>query len=615
MIGTLLGKRYKILEQLGGGGMAVVYKGQDTLLNRLVTVKVLRSEFTSDEDFVNRFRREAQAVARLSHPNIVSIYDVGEENETYYLVMEFVDGDNLKNLIRKQGTISVLQAIQFAAQICDALEHAHENGIVHRDIKPHNILITRSGRAKLTDFGIARESTAATMTQTDAIVGSVHYLSPEQARGETAGPMSDLYSLGVVLYEMVTGILPFHGDTPISIALKHIQTSPVPPSSLNPAVSPEVDKIIGRAMAKNPDDRYRTAGEMRAGLSVLQNGWTDDATRVIKRDEFATRLMSKGKELPWVKKVKRRSYKWLWAVLIMLILFGGAFAALRLYLNVAEVTVPQVEGKTEVDARNILQSNGLERLLVSYANHPVILKDRVVSQEPAAGSKVKVTRPVTLVVSLGPEYRTVPSVLGLTEADARLLLGRNEFAVSEPVQQDYSSEYVAGMVMAQEPRPKTQAAKGSKVTITVSKGPPPITYTVPDLTGLTVEKAREELAKIKLVLSDEINKVPSRDYLSGQILSQQPKAKDVVQEGTVVKVTVSDGPGPARRLARIEALIPADRNDHELKIVVKDVRGSTVAYINTHSSGDRVFKEVPYYGKAAIQVYIDNKLAGEQTFG
>ncbi len=615
MIGTLLGKRYKILEQLGGGGMAVVYKGQDTLLNRLVTIKVLRSEFTSDEDFVSRFRREAQAVARLSHPNIVSIYDVGEENETYYLVMEFVDGDNLKNLIRKQGTVPVLQALEFAGQICDALEHAHENGIVHRDIKPHNILITRSGRAKLTDFGIARESTAATMTQTDAIVGSVHYLSPEQARGEMAGPTSDLYSLGVVLYEMVTGVLPFHGDTPVSIALKHIQTSPVPPSSLNPAVSPDVDKVIGRAMAKKPGDRYQTAGEMRAGLNVLQNGWTADVTRVIGRDEFATRLMSVGKELTWVKKVKKRSYKWLWAVLIMLILFGGAFAALQLYLNVPEVSVPQVEGKTEVDARNILKSYSLERISVSYANHPTVLKDRVISQEPPAGNKVKATRPVALVVSLGPDYRTVPDVVGLTEAEARLLIGRNEFVVSEPVQQDYSSEYAAGMVMAQEPRPKTQAAKGSKIAITVSKGPPPVTHTVPDLTGLTIEKAREELSKIKLVLSDEISKIPSRDYLPGQVVKQEPKPKAEVQEGTVVRITVSDGPGPAKRLARIEALIPADRNDHELKIVVKDVRGSTVAHVDTYSSGERVFKEVPYYGKATIQVFIDNKLAGEQTFG
>ncbi|MHB8986009.1 MAG: protein kinase domain-containing protein, partial [Eubacteriales bacterium] len=292
MIGKLLGNRYQILEQLGGGGMAIIYKGRDTFLNRFVTIKVLRPEFTSDEEFVKRFSREAQAIARLSHPNIVSIFDVGREGEVPYLVMEYVEGDNLKNKIRTNGAISQPErAVEIARQVLSALQHAHDNNIVHRDIKPHNILITTGGAAKLTDFGIAREATTATLTQSDTIVGSVHYLSPEQARGETAGPGSDIYSLGIVMYEMLTGELPFNGDTPISVAIKHIQDVPAPPSRINPAVSPELEKVIIRAMAKNPADRFESARKMAEALTGAGYSGGDDSPRVIRADEFATRVL------------------------------------------------------------------------------------------------------------------------------------------------------------------------------------------------------------------------------------------------------------------------------------------------------------------------------------
>lgn len=291
MIGKMLGNRYEILEKLGGGGMAIVYKGRDTFLNRFVTIKVLRPEFTSDEDFIKRFRREAQAVARLSHPNIVNIHDVGQEDGIHYLVMEYIQGDNLKAIIRKNGQLAPEHAVRFAVQICEALEHAHENHIVHRDVKPHNILVTDDGRAKLTDFGIAMEATSGTITRTDTIMGSVHYLSPEQARGETATAKSDIYAVGILLYEMLTGKQPYSGDSPIAVALKHIQETPQPVDEVNDSVPAELAAVVMRAMEKKPEDRFKSAAELARYLEVALED-TGQATVVIPTDELVARAAS-----------------------------------------------------------------------------------------------------------------------------------------------------------------------------------------------------------------------------------------------------------------------------------------------------------------------------------
>ncbi|HWJ03342.1 MAG TPA: Stk1 family PASTA domain-containing Ser/Thr kinase, partial [Verrucomicrobiae bacterium] len=288
MIGTLLGGRYEILFQLGGGGMALIYKARDTLLNRPVTVKVLRPEYTGDEEFVARFRKEAQAVAKLSHPNIVSVYDVGQENETHYIVMEYIEGRNLKQVIKELGTIPVKHAIDITRQICEGLQDAHENGIVHRDIKPHNILVMDNGRIKVADFGIAQIMSSITITSSETIVGSVHYFSPEQAKGGSTSIKSDIYSVGVVLYEMVTGKVPYEGETPIAVALKHIQERPIPPGRLNPQLPPEVERIILKAMEKDIAMRYNSAGEMARELSrISEHG----DSRMQDDDEYATRIL------------------------------------------------------------------------------------------------------------------------------------------------------------------------------------------------------------------------------------------------------------------------------------------------------------------------------------
>jgi len=621
LIGKLLGNRYEILEQLGGGGMAIVYKGRDTFLNRLVTIKVLRPEFTCDEDFVKRFRREAQAVASLSHPNIVSIYDVGRENDVHYLVMEYVEGDNLKNLIRAQGALPQERIIQIARQVAEALQHAHENNIVHRDVKPQNILITAVGRAKLTDFGIAREATTATLTQSDTVLGSVHYISPEQARGETSDERSDLYSLGVVMYEMATGVLPFQGDTPIGVALKHIKEVPALPSSLNPAVSPALERIITRAMAKNIVDRYGSARALLADLEGLAGQVFQDSGAAAQLDEFATRVIPavKNKEEPIqqageaVARPKKRRLAWLWGTLVALILVAALYATFEIYVNVPEIQMPNVEGSTLEEARAILQRQGFKNIQENWHYHPTIPPENVISQDPPPDTMVKVTRNVTLTISRGPEYRTVPNVIGYTLSDARVKISQHELIVYEPYQERYSNDYPAGVVMDQDPKPETSLTKGSGVTLYVSKGPQPVLRKIPNLIGMTEEQARWELEKVKLKMADNVIRAASAEYMQGQIISQNPGSGSEVEEGSEVQVTVSNGPGPERREVEVEALIPDDGKRHELKIVVNDVRGSTEVYKKEHPPGRKVVREVPYYGKAVIQVYIDGKLAGEQT--
>ncbi|OPX84205.1 MAG: Serine/threonine-protein kinase PrkC [Pelotomaculum sp. PtaB.Bin104] len=620
MIGKLLGNRYEILEQLGGGGMAIVYKGRDTVLNRLVTIKVLRPEFTSDDDFVHRFRREAQAIASLSHPNIVSIYDVGRVDAVDYLVMEYVEGDNLKNLIRSQGVLPADQAVQIARQVGDALEHAHENNIVHRDVKPQNILITSGGRAKLTDFGIARGATAATLTQTDTIVGSVHYLSPEQAQGETAGPQSDIYSLGIVLYEMVTGRLPFQGDTPISVAIKHIQDEPVPPSSLNPSINFRLEKIIARAMAKKPSDRYETIGQMARELGEISASSFAESNRAGPDDEFATRVIptvrrvAAGDAQPAIKdpKLKKTRPAWIWMVLLVLALLGAGAGIFQFYFNVDEITIPSVVGLTREEAQSVLKEKGFKNVQVSWNNHPTVPSNRVISQEPSPDEKVKVNRIITINVSQGVDHKTVPKVTGLPLSNAIAAINQSELNVFDTVKEKYSNDYPKGVVMEQDPNAGVSLAKGAPVTLTVSKGPMP--QQVPDLTGKTVEQARAELEKVKLKLDENINRAASTDFISGQVITQSPAKGTEVQEGSTVQVTVSDGPGPSRSTARVEAKMPDDNEEHELSIVVTDARGTNEAYKSTHRSKQLVVREIPYYGKALIQVYIDKKLISEKNF-
>lgn len=614
MIGKLLGNRYEILEQLGGGGMAIVYKGRDTFLNRLVTVKMLRPEFSSDDDFTRRFRREAQAVASLSHPNIVSIYDVGQEDGLQYLVMEYVDGEDLKTIIRRQGRLEPARAVEIARQVCDALQHAHENNIVHRDVKPHNILITRTGRAKLTDFGIAREATAATCTQTDTIVGSVHYLSPEQARGEVAGPRSDLYSLGIVLYEMLTGRVPFAGDSPIAVAIKHIQEDPEPPEKINPDVPPALSAVVMQAIQKDPRRRFDSALEMSRRMEDALLEDTGEATRFIPLDDMATRVLERTEVPKKAPGPRRRRRVPVWAVvtvvLLGLLLGGGLW--LDRYLNVPEVRVPGVINMKEADAVDKLTRLGL-RTSIQRRHSDSVPAGLVMDQDISPGMQVKLPRTVTLTVSLGPALQQVPNLYQLTADEARQRLAEIGLKLAEPVQQGYSDTVPQGLIYQQSPAPGEQKPTGTEVTVYVSQGAKPQQIQVPSLTGMTLDQVNTTLSGAGLKLDPGVQWADSTDYPRGQVISQDPAAGSSVDPGTAVKVTLSNGPGPIPREASVEVPVPADGQKHQVRITVTDAQGTRDAYLNTQSPGDDVVTTVKYYGRANIKVFMDNNLIKQKN--
>ena len=617
MIGNLLGNRYEIMEQLGGGGMAVVYKGRDTILNRLVTIKVLRPEHTSDEDFVKRFRSEAQAVASLSHPNIVSIYDVGRADDVDYLVMEYVEGDDLKTVIKQHAPLTPVRAAQIAMQIGEALEHAHENNIVHRDIKPQNVLITRGGVAKLTDFGIAMGATAATIVKSEEVMGSVHYVSPEQAKGEKTGPRSDIYSLGVVLYEMTTNALPFEGDTPVGVALKHVQEDATLPSRLNPAIPLRLEKVITMAMAKNPSKRFENARQMVQELAGVTGAGAEPLNADVE-DEFATRLIptvgsgyQNNNDYEEVLPASRgkRSYKWLWAVLVLAVVVGSGAALYQYFFNVKEVTMVDLRNFTKDEAERKLDELGFDIINWTTEFDREIPEGQVVRHTPAAEAVVKVTRQVDVVISKGAEKIPVPKLVDYDSLEAVRILAR--LNLESDVVSEYSDKFEAGVVMEQDPQVNEEVKEGSVVVLTVSKGKEPITNIMPPLVGKTLETAKGELGTLKITVSDDaINKVGSVIYDEGVVTAQYPEAGQQVQENDNVRLTVSTGPGPKVYTASVDIYI-GDRRMNHVQVYVTDTKGSgrNALDIVIEEPGHSI-QEVKYYGddEVTIKAYLNDTL-------
>lgn len=610
MIGKTLEGRYEIKEALGGGGMAQVYRGEDRLLHRSVTIKILREQFANDKDFIARFQQEARSVAKLSHPNVVSIYDVGQENGLHYLVMEYVEGRSLKEVIKERGCLPVPEALDIAIQICEALEHAHENGVIHRDIKPHNILITKHGRVKVTDFGIAQAMTEATLTYSGTLLGSVHYLAPEQARGEPAGITVDIYALGIVLYEMVTGEVPFQGDTPLAVALKHLQEEPRPPRELNPAVPPALERIILRALDKDPARRYPTAAALKADLRALRT--------MLEDDDFATKelpLLVQEKDPPPAPANVRRPRIWAWVLVILTFLglaAGGLWAGFRYYLIVGETVVPSVEGLTEEEALNKLAAAGLKGQVSARQNHPEVPPGRVIFQDPKPGEKIKRSRPVLLTISLGPRMHQVPNVVGYPERVARTTLQNEKFVVIVEPQGVYHPTIEAGSVVAQDPPGGTLRPEGSEVRLTLSKGPEPRYVRAPNLIGQNLTEAQQRLEESGLKLGT-ITYQRNEEHYAGVIVGQDPQPGTSILQGSPVNLVVSQGPGPTRQEAVVTVPPSSDGKEHRIRIVVIDAKGTHEEYNDVQKPGEKIVAVVPYYGKGKLQVFKDDQMILERT--
>lgn len=559
MVQRILDQRYELEELIGGGGMADVYKAKDCLLNRPVAVKILHEEFKQDKEFIYKFQREAQAAARLSHPNIVNIYDVGVADGDHYIVMEYVPGRTLKDRIRQEGHLSVSESLRVAREIAEALAHAHANNLVHCDIKPHNILMMADGHAKVADFGIARAVTESTMTYSGNVIGSVHYFSPEQAKGTMITPKSDVYSLGVVLYEMLTGKLPFTGDNPVSIAVKHLQEEPVPVRQIDPAIPPVVEAIVSKAMSKDPAMRP-TSAELVQDISQAERmlmagsqpmpqmapmAQDPDATQVLPRVQptqqpiplrRAPQDEGYDEDEPEKEKSIFKSKKFIAGLLVVLLagFFVGAFMSYGKFWSTAEVTVPDVTGKQMTLARQILEDKKL-RVNVAETYNADVPAGQVVSQNPTAGSKVKEQRLVTIYVSKGGEEIEMPDLTGLSKSDAEAQLKKMGLKLGS-VYEKYSNEE-AGTVIKQDPKAGTKISRGQTVDLTVSKGKQSHKVSVPDVTGVSLDAAKAALQSRGLRVGS-VSKQESRQA-AGTVVSQSP-ASGEVEEGSSISLVIAE---------------------------------------------------------------------------
>lgn len=547
MVGKVLAERYELIEKIAEGGMARVYRGRDLLLKRTVAVKVLKDQMTGDAAFIRRFEREAQSAAALSHPHIVNIYDVGEQDGTYFMVMEYVDGSNLKQYIREKGRLPVHEAIRVSRQIAEALEEAHKAGVVHRDIKPQNILFSKDGKVKVADFGIAIAGDGATVTVGDEIIGTVQYIAPEQARGEIAGKQSDLYSLGIVLYEMVTGKVPFTGESPVAVAMKHIQEQIVPPGRLVSGLPEPLEQITMKALEKDAANRYNTAEEFLEDLFYAENS---GESKVAPKRNYFNKLDNEDEEdvvlrptpsSPSKKQARRSSPRLVKALagfvlLLALVaaLVGGGWHLVNNMLVPPEVAVPDVRNLTQNEAVEVLREADLvPSSQVSYVYDDQIDVGHVVKTDPPEGRIVRQDREINLFISQGPEFIATPDLYGRTENEARIILSDLDLAMS--VVRDYNEDVAKGQIYRQVPGESFRISPGEEVVVYVSEGRGP--FELADLVGRS-----EEGALNYLKTNDLIPRVRTRFSIgnSGFVIDQDPEPGTEVLPEQVVELIVGE---------------------------------------------------------------------------
>jgi len=538
----VVGRRYRVLRKLGGGGMADVYLCEDLTLGRQVALKVLLQRYLDDPTFVERFRREAKAAAGLNQTNLVSIYDWGELDGTYYIVMEYVEGETLKDLIRRRGRLSGNEALAIGLQLLAAVECAHRGGIVHRDIKPQNVMMDRSGTVKVMDFGIARAGDSG-MTEAGSILGTAQYLAPEQAKGHRVDERSDLYSVGVVLYEMLTGTVPFKGDSAVTVALKHVREVPPEPAQLVPGLPYALNKIVLKAMAKDPNSRYQTAAEFARDLRAAKAGGPLVAA-TFDADEERTRLMTAAAPAdattvlprsPSPPPRRKRSKGPLILLIVLLAVIAAAAFGVWWVMSGDKVAVPSVIGQTEAAAVRLLEEKGFDaNVQEEYSD--VVAKGSVSRQAPTAGTKARKGGTVDIWVSQGAETVVLDSFIGMTAEQVDAWLA-DEDLVGQP-KSGKSGNVGEGEVYRQDPTAGTEVERGSTVTYWVSSGEP--RPKVPDLSGMTQSAATTTLSAAGLTLGS-VTYEQSTAVSAGLVIRQDPAAGEKVDPGSSVSIVISAG--------------------------------------------------------------------------
>ncbi len=548
-----LSDRYELGEILGFGGMSEVHKARDTRLHRDVAVKILRADLARDPSFYLRFRREAQNAAALNHPAIVSVYDTGEADTAAgplpYIVMEYVEGVTLRDIVHTDGPIPTRRAIEIIADACQALNFSHNHGIIHRDVKPANIMISKNNAVKVMDFGIARAlADSHNVTQTAAVIGTAQYLSPEQARGEAVDARSDVYSLGCVLYEILTGEPPFVGDSPLAVAYQHVREDPVPPSKKHSGISPELDAVVLKALAKNPDNRYQTAAEMRADLVRVHSGQPPEAPKILtdaERTSLLTAGPAQGLDItdqlprqrdPYNHSDGRSVARWLTALAVLAALTVAVTIAINTFGGeTRHVQVPEVKGQVSADAVATLQNHGF-RTHAQQKPDSEVPPDHVIGTDPAANSSVKAGEEITVNVSTGPEQREVPDVATLTYGDAVQKLKASGFSVFKQSNVPSTPELKDKVVGTSPPADQTSAIT-NEITVLVGSGPE--TRDVPDISGQLAEVAQQNLSVYGFTRVTQVQIDSTRP--SGSVLSTNPPAGQSVPLDTVIELRISRG--------------------------------------------------------------------------
>ena len=579
MASRILSGRYELLEKIGDGGMAVVYKGKDKLLNRFIAVKILRPEFTKDATFVENFKRESQAAAGLSHPNIVGVYDVGREGNINYIVMELIEGDTLNKIIEKEAPMDYRKVIDISKQVASALRIAHKNKIIHRDVKPHNIMVTNDGVVKLADFGIARAVNDATLSTGSKIVGSVHYFSPEQARGNYVDERSDIYSLGIVMYEMLTGKVPFDGDNPVTVALKHINEEITPPRELEPSIPPALERIVMKATSKFQTNRYANADELIQDLDnvsfvtqIAADSIFESTSVIEKRNKRKEDLEKDIEEVVEArerdrKKKRRKAILITTAIILLLAGLGGAYIAWQMGAFSSTKAAPDLMDKTYDEAVALAESEGFKVKKGKDIYSSEYAEGRICQQDPEPGVEMQKEGTITINVSKGNKEGLVPSLIGMQQEDVEAYLKSYGYELGNV--NIITSHEKEGKVLEQEPVAGSTLDKESSVDIVVSDGKGKEKGIVPSVTRMSLEDAKKAIKaagfKVGNITYDWDSSIGK-----GYVIYQQYQANSQLDKGTSIDLQVSSGPEPAPEIPDIFDDIDDDGGDNNDKDNNKD---------------------------------------------